>query len=180
MQSIFFFAFVNSNMKDIYAFIDGQNLHQGITRALDYKKFRIYLRDKYKVSKAYYFLWFQDKENSLYETLQEAWFILVFNLKGEHLKSSKKWNVDTNIVFHMMKKLIEWTMQWALLVSGDGDYKMVVDYLVEKRKLNKVLCPNLRFASSLYRHAKNLDPKFFDYIDKSDIKKKISYIKKAP
>lgn len=180
MQSIFLFAFVKRNMKHTYAFIDGQNLHQWLSRAIDYKKFRIYLRDKYKVTKAYYFLWFQEQENHLYETLQDAWFILVFNLKGEHLKSSKKWNVDTNIVFHIMKKLIEWEFQWALLISGDGDYKMVVDYLVEKKKLTKVLCPNLRFSSSLYRNAKNLDPKYFDYIDKKDIQKKISYTKKAP
>lgn len=163
-----------------YAFIDGQNLFQWIPRSLDYSKFRVYLRDKYKVQKAYYFLGFREKENNLYERLQEAWFILVFNLKGENLKSNKKWNVDTNLVFSVMKKYIEAEMSGVVLVSWDGDYKMMVDYLIEKNRFIKVLCPNLRYASSLYRHAHNLDSKYFDYLDKKSIQKKICYKKKAP
>ena len=49
------------------AFIDGQNLWLGTSKVskdgeiiesswLDLKKFRIYLKEKYKVEKAYYFL----------------------------------------------------------------------------------------------------------------------------
>lgn len=165
-----------------YAFIDGQNLHQWLSWHIDYYKFRIYLKDKYKITKAYYFLWFREKENALYEKLQDAWFILIFNLQWEHLKSNKKWNVDTNLVFTCMKKIIEKDMNAALIVSGDGDYKMMVDYLIEKQLFIKILCPNLRYASSLYKHNKHLDAKFFDYLDKSEIQKKIWYTitKKAP
>ena len=163
-----------------FAFVDGQNLFQGIQRAIDYAKLRIYLADKYKITKAYYFLWFREQENSLYEKLQEAWFILVFNLKGEHLKSNKKGNVDTNLVFNVMKKYIEDKVDGFLLISGDGDYKMMVDYLVQKNKFLKVLAPNLRFASSLYKSAHNLDPKYFDCLDKPWIQNKIGYTKKAP
>ncbi len=39
-----------------YAFIDGQNLYMGLEWKLDYKKFRQYLKDKYGIKKAYYFL----------------------------------------------------------------------------------------------------------------------------
>jgi len=88
-----------------YAFIDWQNLYQWLDWNLNYKKFRIALKDKYKVEKAYYFIWFKQKENWLYEKLQDAGFILVFNLKWENLKSNKKWNIDTNLVFNVMKKL---------------------------------------------------------------------------
>ena len=156
-----------------YAFIDGQNLFQGVGRPIDYKKFKTYLTDKYKIDKAYYFLGFREEENNLYERLQDAGFILIFNLKGENLKSNKKGNVDTNIVFNIMKRLMENTLDGVVLVSGDGDYKMMVDYLVEKNKLIKVICPNLKFSSSLYRHKRNLDPKYFDYLNKPSIKKKI-------
>jgi len=44
-----------------YAFIDGQNLYLAIQELgwkLDYKKFRIYLREKYAVDKAYMFMGF--------------------------------------------------------------------------------------------------------------------------
>ena len=36
---------------------------------------------------------------------------------------------------------------------------MVVDYLIERDKLIKVLSPNLKFASSLYKKEANIDPK---------------------
>lgn len=174
-------SYIN-NMKQIesYAFIDGQNLFQWVSRPIDYRRFRIYLREKYSITKAYYFLWFQERENNLYERLQDAGFILIFNLKWENLKSNKKWNVDTNIVFQVMKKLMEGDTHSVVLISGDGDYKMLVDYLIEKNKLTKVLVPNLKFASSLYRRKQNLESAYFDYIDKPWVQQKIGFIKKAP
>jgi len=59
------------------AYIDGQNLHLW-TRSewwsVDFSKFRIYLFDKYKIKKAYYFIgYMQDENNRLYTKLQEAW-----------------------------------------------------------------------------------------------------------
>ncbi len=149
-------------------------------RPIDYHKLRVYLSDKYRINKAYYFLWFREKENVLYEKLQEAGFILVFNLKGETLKSNKKWNVDTNLVFTLMKKHIEEKMNGVVLISGDGDYKMMVDYLIEKKVFLKLLAPNLKYSSSLYRNAHNMDPQYFDYLDKPSIRNKIWYKKKAP
>ncbi len=58
----------------------------------------------------------------------------------------------------------------VVLVSGDGDYKRMVDFLIEEKKFRKVLFPNKKFASSLY---KKLGSEFFDYLDKEDIKHKI-------
>ena len=64
------------------AFIDGQNLHLGSLEsgcAIDHKKFRIYLRDKYSVTEAYYFLGFiNESQQDLYDNLQKAGFILSF------------------------------------------------------------------------------------------------------
>ncbi len=159
-----------------YAFIDWQNLYQWLDWDLDYKKFRIALKDKYKVQKAYYFIGFKWNENSLYEKLQEAGFILVFNLKWENLKSNKKWNVDTNLVFNVMKKIIHDDFWNVILVSWDWDYKMMVDYLVDIEKFEKVIAPNLKFASSLYKNDKNLSSNYFANL--WDMKDKLKYIKK--
>ena len=44
-----------------FAYIDGQNLNLGVKSIgwdLDFKRFRIYLKEKYSVSKAYYFVGF--------------------------------------------------------------------------------------------------------------------------
>lgn len=53
-----------------FAYIDGTNLHKGIRELgwkLDYKRFRIFLRDKYRVEKAYIFLGFVAKNSQMYK-----------------------------------------------------------------------------------------------------------------
>ena len=162
-----------------YAFIDGQNLYQWLEWSVNYKKFRVYLNDKYHVKKAFYFLWFWDQESELYENLQEAGFILVFNLKWENLKSNKKWNVDTCLVFNIMEKIMEEDFDKVVLVSWDGDYKVMVDYLVERNRFEKVIAPNLKFASSLYKYKKNLEVKYFTNLNSKDIRKKIEHNQKS-
>jgi endonuclease YncB( thermonuclease family) len=51
-----------------YAFIDGQNMHKGTVQQgwrVDYGKFRVYLRNKYQVEKAYIFFGYL-KENEFF------------------------------------------------------------------------------------------------------------------
>ncbi len=38
----------------------------------------------------------------------------------------------------------------VVLVSGDGDYKQLVDFLIEENKLEKILFPDRKRASSSY------------------------------
>lgn len=127
-------------------------------------------------------MWFKEKENVLYEHLQESWFILVFNQKPENLKSDKKWNIDVNFVFYAMKKLIhEWDkFDKIVLVSWDWDFKVMVDYFIEIHKFLKIIAPNKQYSSSLYRKAKHLDPKYFTFLDNEWNKSKMQYTKKAP
>lgn len=162
------------------AFIDGQNLYLGITQngwSIDYKKLRIYLRDKYSVEEAYYFLGFVDEDQrELYNNLQKAGFIVAFREHNTAMKTAKKGNVDTDIVFEAMKALIEIQgFNKIILVSGDGDYKKLVDYLIKKKRFEKILFPNKQFSSSLYNR---LPPNFFDYLENPGVKSKIAYKKK--
>ncbi len=88
---------------------------------------------------------------------------------GKNQLSKKKGNVDADIVFEMMRNLVEnQVYNKMILVSGDGDYKKVVEYLISKDKFEKILFPNQKFASSLYY---NLGSEYFDYLEnnKSDI-----------
>ena len=154
-------------MKNI-AYIDGQNLYSGtqeIDLAVDFKKLRIYLRDKYHIEEAYYFLGFlREEENPLYINLQKAGFIVVFKEHASLLIGKKKGNVDSDIIFEIMKKIIDENNEDEkfLLVSDDGDYIKLVDFLIEKDRFLKILFPNKKFASSLY---KRLGSEYFDYID---------------
>ena len=160
------------------AFVDGQNLHLGTTLGdkpwkVNLSKFKIYLERKYGVTEAYYFLGYvQEVNQEIYSEIQKAGFILVFKQHNTAMLGKKKGNVDTDIVFEMMKRLYRKNdFNKIVLVSGDGDYKPVVDFLIEENKLEKVLFPNKRFASSLY---KKLGSEFFDFLDSKNIKEKIS------
>lgn len=162
------------------AFIDGQNLHLGTKEsgwAVDHSKFRIYLNEKYNVTEAYYYLgYISENEQDLYDNLQKAGFILSFREHTSTLKGSKKGNVDSDIIFGIMKKLVDNELfDKIFIVSGDGDYKKLVDYLVKKEKFGKMLFPNEEFASSLY---KTLGSEYYDYLGNDDIRAKISYLHK--
>lgn len=157
-------------MKPNYAFIDGQNLHLGTAKAeidpwtIDLARFKIYLKDKYNISRIYYFLGYvQDDNLKLYTRLQELWYIVIFKHQIYEMKSTKKWNIDSDLVFHVLTKIIDEGDEFEkiLLVSGDGDFKILVDYLIERDRFLKILLPNKRFASSLY---KQLGSEWYDYL----------------
>ncbi|HSX00515.1 MAG TPA: NYN domain-containing protein [Patescibacteria group bacterium] len=166
-----------------YCYIDGQNLHLGTANTdpswhVDLSKFRVYLREKYKVEKAFYYLGYVQegvKIEQLYETIQNAGFILVFRQHNSAMIGNKKGNVDSDIIFSVMKRLQkDQDFDKIVLVSGDGDYKMLVDYLIEESKLEKILFPNKKFRSSLY---KQIGAPYFAYLDDKDVKKKIAHTK---
>lgn len=84
----------------------------------------------------------------------------------------KKGNVDFDIILSIMKRLQkDQDFDKILLVSGDGDYKMLIDYLIEENQLEKILFPNKKFRSSLY---KEICAPYFTYLDDRDVKKKIA------
>ncbi len=150
------------------AFIDGQNLYMGTNSDIpswevNLLKFRIYLKDKYKVSKAYYFLgYMSDGRDELYDKIQSAGFILKFREHNSAMKGKKKGNVDSDIIFQIMKAMYKKEpFDKLVLVSGDGDYKSLVDFLIKENKLLKILFPNKRFYSSLY---KSLGSEFYDFL----------------
>ncbi|MEK7068607.1 MAG: hypothetical protein AAB964_02220, partial [Patescibacteria group bacterium] len=60
---------------DNCAYIDGANLHKGVEGLgweLDYNKFRVWLREKYAVNKAYLFLGLIPGYGQLYKYLQHS------------------------------------------------------------------------------------------------------------
>ena len=162
------------------AFIDGQNLQLGTTQArpawkVDLDRFRVYLRDKYDVEEAYYFMGAYDaRYQDLYNAIQRFGYIITFREHAESSVSKKKGNVDTDVVFAIMKKLVEKEkFDKVILVSGDGDYWRMVDYLITISRFGKLLVPNKRSVSSLY---KTRTPDIYrDYLDSDPIKKKIIY-----
>ncbi len=165
-------------MQKNIAFIDGQNLYMGTAKLetdpwkIDLARFRVYLEQKYNVAKAYYFLGYvQDTNQDLYEAIQNAGFVLIFQQHNPAMMGTKKGNVDSDIIFHAMKKLYKKEdFEKIILVSGDGDYKLLVDFLMEENRFEKILFPDRRRASSLY---KKLSNHFFASLDSEGIRSKI-------
>lgn len=166
------------------AYIDGQNLYMGTSEvapkwSVDLRRFRVYLAEKYNVADAYYYLGYVQEGmgiQRLYESIQKAGFILVFREHNSAMLGQKKGNVDSDIIFSIMKRLyLKEKFDKVVLVSGDGDYKMLVDFLIEQGKFEKILFPNKRYSSSLY---KSLSHNYFANLDDDSIKQKIAYKKK--
>ena len=135
-----------------YAFIDSQNLNLGIQKLgwkLDYKKFRIYLAEKYAVKKAYMFIGFVALNQSLHDRLQEAGFILKFKPTIPDADGKLKGNIDADMVLSTALELKEYDK--AVIISSDGDFYSLVKYLYENDKLEVVLSPDMEHCSSLLK-----------------------------
>ena len=139
-------------LQNNYAFIDSQNLNLSIRSqgwVLDFRRFRQYLQDKYRVTKAFLFIGYVYENQALYTGLQKDGYILVFKPTLKLPSGKIKGNVDAEIVLHAM---IEYeNYHKALIVTGDGDLYCLVDYLIKNGKLLKLLVPNKNSFSSLFR-----------------------------
>lgn len=143
-----------------YAFIDSQNLNLGIQSLgwkLDFKKFRLYLKNKYNIVEAFLFIGHVDGNESLYTELQRCGYVLVFKPTLSIKKKNKtqiKGNVDAELVLHAMIEKENYNK--AVIVSGDGDFHCLIDYLDKQNKLEKILTPNKKYSSLLrkFNHKK--------------------------
>lgn len=138
--------------KNNYAFIDSQNLNLSIRDQgwiIDFRKLRKYLQDKYSIVKAFLFIGFVPQNQDLYTQLQKCGYILVFKPTLTLASGKVKGNVDAELVLHAMIEYKNYDK--TLIVTGDGDFYCLVDYLEKKNKLLKLMIPNRNKFSSLYR-----------------------------
>ncbi len=136
------------NQENNYAFIDSQNVNLAIREQgwiLDFKRFRVYLADKYKVRKAFLFIGFVEGNNNLYKSLQEAGFICIFKPTLKYRDGTTKGNCDAELVLQAMIEYPHYDK--AVIITGDGDFHCLVKYLLEQNKLKCILIPN-RFKFS--------------------------------
>jgi uncharacterized LabA/DUF88 family protein len=160
------------------AFIDGQNLWFSTAKSddpwtVDLKRFRVYLERKYSVTAAYYFIGYHMSEHEeMYRRIQEAGYVLVFREHLANMTTKKKGNVDTDIVFSIMRTVADVKdVDKIYLVSGDGDYFKMVQYLIAKDKFGRLLAPNEKYMSSLY---KNFNPHYYAFLNRDGVRNKIS------
>lgn len=129
---------------------------------LDWRKFRKYLADKYDVTHAYMFIGYMSENEALYEYMHELGYLIVLKPTlditsktgndGDKKDTDKekpqvKGNVDAELVLYAMKELKNYDQ--AIIVSGDGDFFSLAEYLEEQGKLSHILTPNWQYSSLL-------------------------------
>jgi len=127
-----------------FAFIDGANLYRGINSLkwkLDYKKFRVWLTDKFSVTRAYIFLGNIPKYSSLYTYLQENGYTLIFKEVIYDGDGKPKGNCDADLVLKASQDFYENKYDNAVIVASDGDYSSLVSFLANKNKFKTILSP---------------------------------------
>jgi len=153
-----------SRQPNNYAFIDSQNLNLGVQKVgwkMDWRRFRQWLYDKHGVTHAYMFIGYMAENESLYELMHEHGYLVVLkptlevkvrsedesNKDSDDQKSIVKGNIDADLVLYAMKEYPNYDK--AVIVSGDGDFFGLIEYLAEQHKLLKLLTPNQRYSTLL-------------------------------
>jgi len=147
----------NKYIKVTYAFIDSQNVNLSIQEQgwkLDFKKFRVYLKEKFNVSKAYLFTGYIPKYQKMYDFLTRVGYTLIFKDIVEYSEGKEKivkGKCDAELVLQAMVDIRNYDK--AIITTNDGDFACLVKYLTTQDKLLYVLSPSRHKCSVLLRKA---------------------------
>jgi len=167
------------NKLENYAFIDSQNLYLSIKTQgwkIDFSKFRIYLKDKFKVEKAYLFMGYIEGNQQMYKKFQEAGYIVIFKPALVYKDGTTKGNCDAELVLHSMIEFNNYKK--AVIVSGDGDFYCLTKYLRDNKKLEAIIIPNQNRYSALLKKINMNNDKFLVFLGAARNKIEYAHIKK--
>ena len=144
----------------VYAFIDSQNLNIGTQKfgwKMNWVRFRQFLADKYGVEKAFMFIGYIPENEDLYEKMHEAGYMIVLKPTFDVTKAREeekpedkedarpvKGNIDADLVLWAMKEMSNYDKM--ILVSGDGDFYSLVEYMAAKKRLLHLLTPSGHYS----------------------------------
>ena len=163
------------NKENNFAFIDSQNLNLGIQSlgwALDFNKFRTYLKEKYNITTAYLFIGYVQENQDLYASLQKYGYVLIFKPVLPNKEGGVKGNVDADLVLQVM--IEHGNYDKAVIVSSDGDFYSLVKYLYERDKLKVVMSSYLKTCSTLLKKSAKEKIVFMD-----NLRSKLEYKRKS-
>jgi len=143
-----------NKIKNSTAYIDASNLKFGVEQSgwvLDYKSFRSWIRDKFGASRAILFMGLIPGNFELYNNLQNIGYDIVFRPTLTTKEGKTKGNVDGELILAIAKDFYENKLEGVLLVSGDGDYHCIVEFLKEKNVPINIVSPNKKYLSLLLK-----------------------------
>lgn len=135
------------------AYIDGANLHKGIQSLgweLDYTKFFQWITLKYKAEQVYIFLGYIATHQALYDKLTTIGYNIIFKEVSTHM-GQPKGNCDAEMVLQIVSDYYENNVTKAIVITGDGDFACILDFLKQKNTFYRLIAPNLAYSSYLLR-----------------------------
>ncbi len=144
-------------------YIDGNNLYRSAKELgfeIDYKKLRGWLRQKYNPASVYLFIGLVPERVKFYEHLQSCGYILVFKQTvsvGEKIKG----NCDAELVLKATCDYYEKSFTSCILITGDGDFGCLVEFLHDKKSIKSVIAPDEKKCSILIKN-KNVEITFLN------------------
>lgn len=159
-----------------FAFIDSQNVNLGIRSRkwnLDWGKFRLLLKNKYFVTKAFLFIGYIEENKELYTSLEKAGYTLIYKnvlTVTRNGKSLTKGNVDAELVLNTMLQIDNF--EKAIIATGDGDFFCLIEYLEKEGKLLKIFTPTGKYSSLIRKFSKYT-------VDMSMLREKLEYKNKS-
>lgn len=143
-----------------FAFIDGANLHftyesEDLDWKIDYSKLILFLKAKYNVTFAYYFLGRINEHSNRYKKLESNGYYLKFKTPTKYTTEEEycpycckviapelvryKSDCDSFMTLEVISNMSSYDK--AVIITSDGDFDELVKELVRKDKLRLVFAP---------------------------------------
>ncbi len=138
----------------VYVFVDTQNLNKSFKKLgfdLDYKKLYLFLTEQFNTKKIYLFLGYIKQYQNFYNKLFSFGYKLIFKPIVMQKKIIKG-NCDADLVLHAMLQYKNYDK--VVIVTGDGDFHCLIEYLAQHNKLEAIAIPNIKSCSSLLKKFK--------------------------
>jgi len=148
------------------AFIDGVNLYKAkkdLGWKINTKKLIKHLRETYGVGKAYYFVGFVSHNQGLYNRLISEGYEMVYK-QTYYVNGVLKGNIDSELVLKSMTQYR--VFREAILITSDGDFACLAEYLILKNKLRAVVATTKNKCSHLLEQASGIYICYVDALEK--------------
>lgn len=141
---------------------------------LDFQRFRVYLKEKYKVEVAYLFIGYIPENQDLYDNLQKAGYHLKFKPVLPNKDGNHKGNIDADLALQTMIDFYENHFDKSVIITSDGDFYSLVKFLYQRNKLEIVMSPYRLKCSSLLKNTAREKIVFMD-----NLRNKLEYKRKS-
>ncbi len=140
-----------------YTFIDASNIIYG-TRdegwRVDFRNLYKYLKERFNSKKIYYFAGIDNnnpKQKGFYDLLQKIGFNLILKPVKIYVqpdgKKVRKANCDVDLTFYAMRDKDLYDK--AIFFTGDGDFEVLLKYLLSQKKKVVVIANGKRTAREI-------------------------------